>query len=149
MCQRPPAARTLPVQVARSSKAPGDPGLTAVGRTSQLRRSWDTAWPIRAWWWRRSGWPRSRGACRKKTCTSPPSAANQKSQIQCPASRRVSAGSRSPFLLPLDRPGGEAADEVALQRDEHRYRDEHAEDGAGGQQLPALVLLADQPGDGD
>ena len=30
MCQRPPASRTLPVQVARSSKAPGGPGLTAV-----------------------------------------------------------------------------------------------------------------------
>ena len=96
MCQRPPASSTLPVQVAWSSKAPGGPGLSAVGSTSQSRRSRDTAWPIWAWLWRRSGWPRLRGACRKKTCTSSPSVANQKSQIQCPGSRRLSASSGSP-----------------------------------------------------
>src|SRR5215218_8411527 len=96
MCQRPPASRTLPVQVARSSKAPGGPGRSAVGSTSHSQRSRDTAWPIWAWLWRRSGCPRLRGACRKNTWTSSPSVANQKSQIQCPGSRRLSASSGSP-----------------------------------------------------
>jgi hypothetical protein len=54
-----------------------------------------------------------------------------------------SATGCSNLRLPLDRPGGEAADEVALQRDEDRHRDDHADDGAGRQQLPALLLLAD------
>jgi hypothetical protein len=69
-------------------------------------------------------------------------------ESQTSGQARVSA-TRSRFLPPLDRPGGEAADEVALQRDEDRHRDDHAEDRAGRQQLPALVLLADQPRDGD
>jgi hypothetical protein len=68
----------------------------AVGSTSQVWRSRDTAWPIFAWPWRRSGCPRSRGACRKKMCRSSPSTANQKSQIQCPGSRRLSAFSCCP-----------------------------------------------------
>src|SRR5215218_4849523 len=50
--------------------------------------------------------------------------------------------------LALDRAGGQTADEEPLERDEYQHRDDHADDRAGRQQLPALVLGADQAGDG-
>src|SRR4051794_21408333 len=55
---------------------------------------------------------------------------------------------RSAGLLPrasaLDRPGGQTAHEVPLEGEEDDDRDDHRQDAAGRDDVPALALLADE-----
>ena len=61
------------------------------------------------------------------------------------ARRRSSASRRG--RSPLDRARGEAADEEPLEREEDEQRDRHADERAGGEQVPVLAELADEPGE--
>ena len=57
---------------------------------------------------------------------------------------RTSNGGRTGARSALDGAGGHAADEEALEREEHDERHEHGDEAAGGEQVPLLAAVADE-----
>src|SRR5580765_7576408 len=63
------------------------------------------------------------------------------------SSARLTPDRVAPPPLALDRTAEDSSHEVALQREEDDQRQDHAHEGSGGEQVPALSQRADHVGD--